>query len=241
MSSEDGHTTLKYACTSVKAQASTAAEQMLVREYAQLVTRDARARGRLSEIDPLMDAYAAGDQSLVEQSVVSYLCTHGDVAASRARTFPEPGSAVVPLTLPRLATPPEVEGTASKTRTFSLIEGKGTIRIINFWGTYCTPCLEKHPEMVLLAEKYKDQGVEVIGVIHREPPAVAARWLRQNGGAGGYQMVVDEEGTAAKLFGVTGIPRTFIITRDGKVADRTWGHSEGLDGKIQALLAAPAT
>ncbi len=246
LTSERSSLVLGYRCDRPVVQAGTPAEQQLVKEYATLVAQDARNNNRVQLLDPLLSAYAAEDYRSLETRVVAYMCEYGDVraavnAAKRPPVFPEPGSAALPFELPLLALQ---EGTGapsvSATKRFSLEEHRGKIVVLNFWSTWCSPCVEKHPELVRIAEQYQDEGVVVYGIIFEDSPAKVARWLKEHGGESEYRMLVDEGNKVGRLYRVTGIPRTFIIGRDGRIAQGTWGHFAGLEEKLQHLLRKPA-
>ncbi|HEV2146880.1 MAG TPA: TlpA disulfide reductase family protein [Longimicrobiaceae bacterium] len=246
LSTGDGKVALSYACDRPSSQAQTPAAQQLLKEYAALIGQDARIHDRIPRLDPLLSAYAAEDFAALEEQVVAYLCEFGDVraavrAAERPPVFPETGSAALPFELPLLSLQ-RGAGTpfVSSTARFRLEEQRGKVVVLNFWATRCHPCLEKHPELVELAERYRDRGVLIYGIVHRESPATAAQWLRENGGESEYRMLVDSDGAVGRLYRVQGIPRTFIIGSDGRIAQATWGHFSGLEEAIQTLLREPA-
>lgn len=246
LTSEDGQLALRYRCDRPLSQAHTPATKQLLREYAALVGQDARIHDRISRLDPLLSAYATEDVAALEEQVVAYLCEFGDVraavrAAERPPVFPERGSAAPPFELPLLSLQ-RGEGTpfVSPTERFRLEEQRGKIVVLNFWATWCHPCLDKHPEFVQLAERYKDQGVLFYGIIHKDSPARVVSWLHENGGESEYRMLVDEDGAVGQLYRIQAIPRTLILDADGRVANGTWGHFASLEEKLQVLLREPA-
>lgn len=244
LASEDDSVVLTYRCGDPEPAARTPAERALLREYATLVGRDASASGRVKRLDPILASYAAEDYDSLEAQVVRYACEFGDVraavrAAEKPPVFPEPGSAARPFELPLLtAERGPGDPHVSPTERFRLEDARGRIVVLNFWATWCGPCVDKHPEMVELAARYRDRGVLFVGVVHQESPARVARWLREHGGAGDYRMVVDPGDEVARMFGVRGIPRTYIVGRDGRMARGMVGHFAGLEEELDALVRA---
>ena len=116
--------------------------------------------------------------------------------------------------------------------TITLQQLKGKVVLLNFWGTWCGPCRKEIPDFIRLAKKYKDDGLEIVGVtLTSGPPknikAFAEKW------AINYTLLTDIAGnetqTVTALYGqatgkrITGIPTTFIIDRDGYIQKRYVG------------------
>ncbi len=237
LASEDGRVVLSYRCARPAPAARTPAERALLKEYAALVVRDADAGGRVRMLDPILASYAAEDYDSLEAQVVRYACEFGDVrAAARPPVFPQPGSEARPFELPLLtAERGPGEPHVSPTERFRLEEARGGIVVLSFWATWCAPCVAKHPEMVKLAAKYRDRGVRFYGIVHQESPESMAGWLRDHGGSGDIRMLVDRGDRVARLFGIRGVPQTFIVGRDGRMVRKMVGHSGGLDAELDAL------
>jgi len=96
---------------------------------------------------------------------------------------------------------------------FSSADFKGRITVLNFFASWCGPCLIEHPHVTALS---KVAGVTVIGVNYKNKPAQAAAWLKQHGNP--YARIgVDRRGDLALEFGLTAVPETFIIDRQGRI------------------------
>jgi cytochrome c biogenesis protein CcmG, thiol:disulfide interchange protein DsbE len=91
--------------------------------------------------------------------------------------------------------------------------------VLNFWASWCIPaCVDEHP---VLAAAHED-GVVVVGVLYQDEPGDAQGFLDRYGDAG-YEHLLDDRGTLAIEYGVTGPPETFFVDAGGIVRSRQWG------------------
>ena len=99
----------------------------------------------------------------------------------------------------------------------TLSDLRGNIVVIDFWATWCSPCLKSFPNLHEVVERNKDQGVVLLLVSLDKTAKRARDYLVENGYA--TDNVLWESLEASRevkgLFGVVGIPRTFIIDREG--------------------------
>lgn len=124
--------------------------------------------------------------------------------------------AVVPSTLIGQAAPktelPPLEGVSLPGLNSADFIGKVTL--VNVWASWCAPCREEHPVIVELS---KDQRVTVAGFNYKDKPENARRFLGELGNP--FDVLgVDPKGRSAIDWGVYGIPETFLVGKDGKVA-----------------------
>ncbi|HEY2134536.1 MAG TPA: DsbE family thiol:disulfide interchange protein [Xanthobacteraceae bacterium] len=95
----------------------------------------------------------------------------------------------------------------------------GAVTVMNVWASWCIPCHDEAPLLVRLAE---DKRIRVIGLNYKDQPENARRFLGRYGNpyaASG----ADISGRAAIEWGVYGVPETFIVGRDGKIAYKVVG------------------
>src|SRR5262245_13579999 len=104
---------------------------------------------------------------------------------------------------------------------------KGKVYMIEFWATWCPPCIASMPHITELQAKHKEQGFTVIGVtsVDKRGNSLEAveKMVGDKGDAGmGYTIAWDKERTTSDAFmqaaGRNGIPCSFLIDRDGNIA-----------------------
>jgi cytochrome c biogenesis protein CcmG/thiol:disulfide interchange protein DsbE len=122
-------------------------------------------------------------------------------------------SALVDKTFPDFDLPTLVSG---KNKTVTDI--KGTVQLVNVWGTWCISCKVEHPFLVELAK----EGVSIVGINYKDDNDAALRWLNDLGNP--YIFSVDDEaGSLSMDLGVTGAPETFIVDANGVIRHKHQG------------------
>jgi cytochrome c biogenesis protein CcmG/thiol:disulfide interchange protein DsbE len=107
---------------------------------------------------------------------------------------------------------------------------KGKVVLVNFWGTWCEPCRGEIPILIALQEKYSSKGFTLLGAAtNDEEKTVDAFVHNTQFNVGGQQMtmnypiVMGTDDISTKFGGLLGMPTSFLITRDGKIAKRYIG------------------
>ena len=111
---------------------------------------------------------------------------------------------------------------------------KGKVSVVNVWASWCVPC---HDEAPLLTQLGKDTQIQVIGINYKDSPENARRFLGRYGNPFGM-VGVDGNGRAAIEWGVYGVPETFIVGRDGRIAYKLVGPitPDNLDSVVKAEI-----
>lgn len=105
--------------------------------------------------------------------------------------------------------------------TFRLSDYRGQVVVMNFWASWCVPCREEAPVLEQTWRAYKDRGVVFLGVDIWDSDADALKFLNEFRIT--YANGPDPSGKIAVDYGVTGIPETFFITKDGMIASKAIG------------------
>jgi thiol-disulfide isomerase/thioredoxin len=157
------------------------------------------------------------------------------VAGSYATTVYRPGS--------RPAAP-QVTATTLSGGRFQLSADRGAVVVLNFWGSWCTPCRVEAPVLSSLSKHYTGTSVRFLGVDIRDSPAAAEAFLSDAHIS--YPSFNDPGDEIALGFTSTvppsGIPTTLVIGRNGRVSARVIGEVSypGLRGLISRAVAGPA-
>jgi cytochrome c biogenesis protein CcmG/thiol:disulfide interchange protein DsbE len=113
-----------------------------------------------------------------------------------------------------------VLGPVSGKGLLSLSDFKGKAIVVNFWASWCAPCQEELPLLEGAWKQMQAQGKDVVfvGIDYQETSNVAANFLQQNGVT--YPAALDASGSVASKYGITSLPDTFFINRDGTVVSK---------------------
>jgi len=113
---------------------------------------------------------------------------------------------------------------------------KGKVAILHFWQIGCTSCRLEMPAMDDLYRKYRGKGLEILAVNVGQRKETVKSFASDLGVS--YPILIDAEGKSASLYGVTDVPRTYVIDRSGMVRYRILGGAtpEILKKLILSLL-----
>lgn len=124
-----------------------------------------------------------------------------------------------------------------------LQDGEAALKVVNFWATWCAPCLEEFPDFIRLGKDLADQGVEVFFVsmdFEDEKPAVEAFLAEQGYSETSYLRVgKDQEFITAIQEEWTGaLPATFLYSQNGSLVDFWQGTPVGYEALKERVLQA---
>lgn len=120
------------------------------------------------------------------------------------------GGEYVPFTIPELSG-----------GTINLADYEGKVLFLNFWATYCGPCKMEIPSFVKLVDKYGKDGFAIVGIsLDRNVPKENLLQFGKRYGVN-YPMawIGDNPGIMQQYRGITAIPTTYVIDRDGIIQD----------------------
>ncbi len=121
--------------------------------------------------------------------------------------------------------------------SLALDDFRGRVVVLNYWASWCGPCVAEHPVLVRLNESYDPEDVQLLGVLFQDEPANGRAFLDRLGG--GWPVVVDRGSRISIQYGVYGVPETFFITPDGIIAHKEVGPVSWslVQAKVDSLLA----
>jgi thiol-disulfide isomerase/thioredoxin len=104
----------------------------------------------------------------------------------------------------------------------SLSDMKGSVVFINFWATWCESCIEEMPAIERLSRLLSASGkFRVVTILFKDNLPRASGYLAQNGYT--FPVYANPDESAARYFGITGIPETFILDKKGILRDKIIG------------------
>jgi cytochrome c biogenesis protein CcmG, thiol:disulfide interchange protein DsbE len=134
---------------------------------------------------------------------------------------------------------PAVAGPTLAGGTFDLDALRGRWVVVNFFATWCVPCIEEHPELIAFDEAHRDAGdAALVSVTFDNDSDDARAFFEQRGGE--WPVVDDPENSVGVAYGVARVPESFLVAPDGTVVRRLVGGvtQAQLDGLIEQYESA---
>jgi thiol-disulfide isomerase/thioredoxin len=114
----------------------------------------------------------------------------------------------------------------------------GKVTLVNFWASWCGPCVEEIPALNRLREHMKDRPFELISINYAEKPQQIREFL--NMVRVDFPVLLDEDGSYSAKWNVLVYPATFVIATNGEIVYGVNGaiewDSEEITGKLEALM-----
>ncbi len=136
-----------------------------------------------------------------------------------------------------LGKPLEIKFAAVDGREVDLVKLKGKVVLIDFWATWCGPCVAELPHVKAVYDKYHDKGLEIIGISLDQQKEKLVSFTKENQMP--WPQYFDGQGWSNAIssrFGIQSIPTMWLVDRNGNLADLN--ARNGLEQKIENLLKA---
>ncbi len=139
-----------------------------------------------------------------------------------------------------LSSEPDVTFKDLAGKAMPLSSYKGQVVLLNFWGTWCEPCQHEIPLLIDIQNKYASKGFTLIGAATNDEDATVDKFIHTTEfNVGGqelkinYPVVMNSDDNVAKFGGILGMPTTYLITRDGKIAKQYIGSLESNEAQVE--------
>ncbi len=109
----------------------------------------------------------------------------------------------------------------TKGKTWNLAELKGKVVFVNFWATWCPPCVEEMPSMQKVNAFMPSNQFVMLSILNNDRPSLADAFLARIGAT--FPVLVDPKNLVANAYGVTGVPETYIVDKQGVLREKFLG------------------
>jgi len=120
---------------------------------------------------------------------------------------------------------PDIELIDISQNKLNLSELNGSVVFVNFWATWCEPCIDELPSIEILFRRFSHYPqFKLVTILFKDDRQHVLRYMEENGYT--FPVYINPDGSASKKFGITGVPETFIIDKKGILRDKKIGPEQ---------------
>jgi len=199
----------------------------------------------IRSVFPFSEGPASSKAQMLQQSLPDKLKTRLPLL----RNAPLAPISKTPMPLPELKTdsgvdlhlkpyrgkiqPMPIQLSDANGKAYTLVDYQGRVTVVNFWASWCPPCVEEIPSLNRLRDKMRDLPFSLISVNYAETPETIQKFMQQV--FVDFPVLMDEDGSVAAQWKVFAFPSTFVIDPQGKIA---YGINAGIEWDTPEVVQA---
>jgi peroxiredoxin len=121
-------------------------------------------------------------------------------------------------------------------RQFHLSDLRGKVVVLDFWASWCPPCVEEAASLNALQQRISSQGGTVLGISWDDDPAAYQKFLREHNV--NFPTYRDDNRKIGMNYGTVMIPEAYLISRDGRIARKIVGQQDWTSPELISALDA---
>jgi len=129
---------------------------------------------------------------------------------------------------------PNFQLTDIKGKDWQLSDLQGKIVFINFWATWCPPCIQEMPSMDALNKRMSGKPFQMLTILYNDRPEFGQSLVNKSGY--NFPVLIDPDSSTAKQYGLTGVPETYIVDPQGILREKFIGPVEWNSPKALEMI-----
>jgi peroxiredoxin len=120
-------------------------------------------------------------------------------------------------------------------KTHKLSDYRGKVVLLDFWGTWCAPCVAEAPRLVAAYDKFHDRGFEIIGLNTLDTPDKVRAFIGEHRFSW-VQTIESDKGPLQTLYRINGWPSYLLLDRDGRIVRARFGSGEDIESLVRTVM-----